>query len=67
MFNFEQLEQFSRECLFLRKALRDGYVPEPEEYENLQRDVRLLLAELEKRRKASGGSEAASDSTSPGL
>lgn len=60
MFNYEQLEKFSRECLFLRKALREGYALSPQEYENLHRDVSLLLLHLEKRREASeagGGQE----------
>lgn len=52
MFNYEQLEKFSRECLFLRKALRDGYALSPQEYDDLHRDISLLLLHLEKRRKA---------------
>jgi len=52
MFNFEQLDHFSQDCLFLRKALRDGCVLSPAEYEVLRNEALLLLAALEKCRQA---------------
>lgn len=65
MFNYEQLEKFSRECLFLRKALREGYALSPQEYEALHRDISLLLVCLEARYEAreTGGGRVESPGT----